>query len=257
MKGFIASLLIAVIVAIPTAAKGNFYRTTGKRLDEAGDNTKGILELKSRGTNGVSVDIYLKNLPRKDMVLTAWLIWVPGGVTEPEVFEVANHAAPLAATTASFSTGLSGMDPNSLENDGYKAHLSVDLDFNPTWSYQGPLTAETFCYQDHIPGIKKTMLKHYKAQTGQRVPTSSFYLRKYDRHTGFEVLGKDGLPIVPRSPVESLGVEIIDHFDKTTHGISQGAGGTDHGGVMFFPLKERIGKRAELNFNAKKMYDDW
>lgn len=37
---------------------------------------------------GLKLKINVNNLPKPDLVLTAWLVWVPFGVTDPPIFEV-------------------------------------------------------------------------------------------------------------------------------------------------------------------------
>jgi len=88
-------------------------------------------------------------------------------------------------------------------------------------------------------GIQSTKFAQYKAGDVY-IPTSSSYLRKYDNKTGYELLDKYGNPEVVNSPVKALGVEVIAHTDKTTHGISQGVGGTDHYAVIFFPFGDKV-----------------
>lgn len=114
---------------------------------------------------GLHLRISLANLPKPDLVLTAWIIWVPGGVTEPEIFEVANHAIPAAPTTAGYTSGF-GVDPNEFQYTSSKrAVLDVRLNFNPTYPGQGPLTRENFCFQKDVVGIKKTDLRQYETST--------------------------------------------------------------------------------------------
>lgn len=89
-------------------------------------------------------------------------------------------------------------------------------------------------------------MKQFKTADGVFIPTSSSYLRMYDKASGFEKLGPDGVPLVARSPVKALGVEVIAHLDKTTHGVSQGVGGVDHYFVIFFPFEGPIGTRTKV-----------
>lgn len=42
-------------------------------------------------TTGLKIDIRLFNLPRPDLVLTAWIIWVPFGQTKPPIFQVCTN----------------------------------------------------------------------------------------------------------------------------------------------------------------------
>lgn len=42
----------------------------------------------SQGRQGLNLHIELDNLPKPDLVLTAWIIWTPFGDTEPPVFKV-------------------------------------------------------------------------------------------------------------------------------------------------------------------------
>ena len=161
--------------------------------------------------------------------------------------KIANHASPCAPFTARFSGGF-GYDPNRLRNIGNKAILSTHLNFNPTHEGEGPLTRETFSFQKDVPGIQETTFRQYRSSgpNGVFIPTSSDYLRKYNESTGFEVLGGDGKPIIARSPVKAMGIEIVAHVDKTTHGISQGIGGVDHYFVLFFPFESKVGKRTVM-----------
>lgn len=156
---------------------------------------------------------------------------------------MANHASPCAPYNAGFSTGL-GKDPNELTYlSPRSARLATQLNFNPTRKKEGALTRETYCYQRDVPGIQKTAWKHPRTKNGGvHIPTSSSYLRKYNQKTGFEVL-RNGKPVVARSPVRAMGVEIIAHVDRTTHGVSQGIGGLDHYFVIFFPFNKPIGKK--------------
>lgn len=75
------------------------------------------------------------------------------------------------------------------------------------------------------------------------IPTSSDYLRQFDPDSGFERLDDNGVPLVVRSPVRALGVEIIAHVDRMTHGIAQGVGNVDHYFVLFFPFDKPFGKK--------------
>lgn len=103
------------------------------------------------------------------------------------------------------------------------------------------MTREKFSFQKEVPGIRETDLKQFKTPDGIFIPTSSSYLRKYDSTTGFEELDMNGIPIVARSPVKALGVEVIAHVDKATHGIAQGVGNVDHYFILFFPFDSPIG----------------
>ena len=42
----------------------------------------------SQGRHGLNLHIELDNLPKPDLVLTAWVIWTPFGDTEPPIFKV-------------------------------------------------------------------------------------------------------------------------------------------------------------------------
>lgn len=116
------------------------------------------------------------------------------------------------------------------------------LNFNPTYAHEGALTRETFSFQKDVVGIQNKWVRQYPTPGGVFIPTSSSYLRRYSRKTGFEKLNRSGRPYIVRSPVKALGVEIIAHVDKTTHGISQGVGGVDHYFVLFFPFEKALGK---------------
>lgn len=56
-----------------------------------GDNTKttGVMHTTST-RKGVKLQITVENLPKPNLVLTAWVVWVPAGVTIPKIFEVRN-----------------------------------------------------------------------------------------------------------------------------------------------------------------------
>lgn len=207
-----------------------------------GDNlsTTGFLQA-TPTSSGLDIFIRLNNLPRNDLVLTAWLIWTPFGVSEPSIFKVANHASPCAPFTARFGTGFS-TEPNELSQvDKNSAILRTSLNFNPTFAGEGALTRETFCFQKDVPGIDGTVAAQFPTPDRVFIPSSSSYLRLYDQETGFEKL-LNGNPVPVRSPVKSLGVEIVAHVDKTTHGISQGIGGVDHYFIIFFPFEKEIGE---------------
>lgn len=89
-------------------------------------------------------------------------------------------------------------------------------------------------------GIQSTQYAQPTTPGGVFIPTSSSYLRKYDTNTGYELLDNNGNPQVVNSPVKALGIEVIAHTDKTTHGISQGVGGVDHYAVIFFPFGDKV-----------------
>lgn len=116
----------------------------------------------------------------------------------------------------------------------------MSLNFNPTLANEGALTRETFSFQKDMVGIQNTQFAQPAAAGGVFIPTSSSYLRKYDSNTGYELLDKNGDPQVVNSPVKALGVEVIAHVDKSTHGISQGVGGVDHYAVIFFPFGDKV-----------------
>lgn len=277
-------------------------------VTEFGDNmnTGGKLRLTPNSMGYVNIRIMLQDLPRPDLVLTAWLIW--GNDLDqsklPDIFNVrcknlysypdnfdsvpyvwlfflfktnwlcsnkscwlgcekcitiifllyqsvALGASPCAPFDASYSTGL-GMDPNTFRyTTRNKAVLDVTLNFNPTYRFEGPLTRGSANLQASVPGIGMTRYRHYKTPPGSegngvRIPTSSDYLRMYDRRTGFETLGMDGKPVVARSPVRSANVVVIAHVDRTTHGISPGIPGVDHFAVIFFPLPKFKGRRTVM-----------
>lgn len=54
-----------------------------------GDNadTNGVMRVYPT-KQGLDLSIIVKNLPKPNLVLTAWLIWTPFGVTTPKIFEV-------------------------------------------------------------------------------------------------------------------------------------------------------------------------
>ena len=136
------------------------------------------------------------------------------------------------------------MDPNRLTyKNATRAKLSVDLNFNPTMPCEGALTRETFSFQKDVVGIQGTRFRQPKTPGGVFIPTSSSFLRKYDEETGFELLDANGFAEIVRSPVAALGVEIVAHTDKATHGVSQGVGGTDHYFLIFFPFTRAVGAK--------------
>lgn len=214
---------------------------------EFGDNSnsigKAIITPRRRG---LDISIIFKNLSKPNLVLTAWIIWhLPGDPTVPKVFKIADHASPLAPWTASFSSGMSGVEPNQLRyTSPTTAKLFTRLNFNPSYPNEGPLTRFQFAFQKDVPGIQNTQYRMYEipASGGKFVPTSSDYLRRYDKNTGWEILGSDGRPVIVRSPLKAMGIAVAAHIDKTTHGISPGFLGVDHFEIGGFPL-ERIGRR--------------
>lgn len=168
---------------------------------------------------------------------------------ETTMQQTALGASPCAPFDASFSSGL-GTEPNMFRYiSRSKAILDVTLNFNPTFSGEGALIRGRGNFQATVPGIGSTMFRHYRTPPGSegngaRIPTSSDYLRVYDRSTGFEKLGMDGKPIVARSPVRAANIVVIAHVDRTTHGINPGIPGVDHYGVIFFPLPKSFGRRS-------------
>jgi len=60
---------------------------------EFGDNSKttGMMHAKLSRTGGVKLQIIVDKLPKPNLVLTAWVVWVPGGVTVPKIFEVCKY----------------------------------------------------------------------------------------------------------------------------------------------------------------------
>lgn len=189
---------------------------------------------------GLDVLITFRNLPRPDLVLTAWVIWhLPGDPTVPAVFKVADHVSPCAPYTAAFTSGMSAKEPNRLRYFAKdKARLLARLNFNPTLPGEGPLTRYQYAFQKDVPGIQRTNLRMYEipASGGRFVPTSSDYLRVYDRKTGFEKLDQNRRPVIVRSPLKAFAIAVVAHLDKTTHGVAPGYLGVDHYEIGSFKL---------------------
>lgn len=59
-------------------------------ITQFGDNadTNGRMTIRDYGESGISLDVRVYDLPRDDLVLTAWLVWLPFGTVTPKVFEV-------------------------------------------------------------------------------------------------------------------------------------------------------------------------
>lgn len=65
-----------------------------KSIFGANDNTNGILRI-APAAQGVDITIVVKDLPKPDLVLTAWVVWVPppplrkpGDEPVPAIFDV-------------------------------------------------------------------------------------------------------------------------------------------------------------------------
>lgn len=207
-----------------------------------GDNnlsqgTLRIQQLKS----GLQFDFRLFNLSRPNHVITAWLLWKdPLSTDRGGVFQVADIVSPCAPYTAAFTSGF-GREPNEfVYTSKTEARLNIKLNFNPTFPGEGALTRKVPCFQKDVPGIQGTLYKQFPvpgAGDDVFVPTSSDYLRSYDPKTGFEKLDARRIPNVVRSPDKALVVEVINHLDNTTHGISPGAFMVDHYSLLIFSLQ--------------------
>lgn len=191
--------------------------------------------------------LVLLNPVPEALVISAWLVWIDRNSTTPlpAVFDIANRASPLTPYTARFSSGFA-RNPHEFKYYGKTvALLRQKLNFNPTYPNEGPLARRTYSYQNDIPGINQTIYNHYPGYDGlnfpYHVPTSSDYLRQYVNVTGYEVLDANGLTTVARSPIKALGIEVISHRDKVTHGIAQGIEGVDHDRLVFFNFGTAIG----------------
>lgn len=139
---------------------------------------------------------------------------------------------------------MSRQEPNRFRYaDKSTARFRTQLNFNPTYAGEGALTRFLYSFQKDVPGIQSTSWQqHAIAGTGGRfVPTSSDYLRTYDPKTGWEVLDGNGRPVVVRSPLKAIGVAVVAHLDRTTHGIAPGYLGVDHFEIASF-LLEKFGK---------------
>lgn len=144
---------------------------------------------------------------------------------------------------AGYPGGL-GKDPNRLEYAGpRRASLKVELDFNPTYPGEGPLTREISSFQYEVPGIQKTKYRQYESKAGEFVPTSSDFLRVYNPETGYEKLDRNGIPLVLRSPVKAFWIEVDVHLDRTTHGISAGLLNHDIFTMLGFRIDKPFGDR--------------
>ena len=174
-----------------------------------------------------------------DLVITAWLVFVPPGSPPPApIFApigpgmppVAAPSAPMAATTARFSEG-AGWEPNRLRvwNSG-RARVIALLDYNPLKSGQAPLrNGMVAVNQGAAPagsGAEQPLCcpdAVIPPAPGPRLqPIGSSFLRRFDPATGFQMLGENGRPELVRSPVPVPLIVVIVHIDRTTHGINPG-----------------------------------
>lgn len=75
-------------------------------VTEFGDNMDTIGKMRVVPTaDGLDLRIAVDNLPKPNLVLTAWLIWVPFGAVEPPVFEVsATKRWPAQSVIACLNT---------------------------------------------------------------------------------------------------------------------------------------------------------
>lgn len=159
--------------------------------------------------------------------------------------QVADHVSPCAPYTASYSSGMSREEPNRLRYVGRKtASFYTRLNFNPTYGGEGALTRYLYSFQKDVPGIQRTAQRQpaIRGAGGRFMPTSSDYLREYDPKTGYEKLDRSGKPVIVRSPLKAIGIAIVAHIDKTTHGIAPGYLGVDHFEIASFKLK-KFGRR--------------
>lgn len=182
-------------------------------------------------------------------MLTAWFLWRdPSLADRPKIYKVANIDAPCAPFTAGFTSGLR-RDPNEfIYTSPTESRLKVRLNFNPTFPGEGALTRKVPCFQKDVPGIEDTALKQFtlpRAGDISFVLTSSDNpLGKYNPKTGYEILDAKRRPEVVRSPDKAFILEVVNHLDNTTHGISPGATMVDHYTIMIFPIAEvHIGSR--------------
>ena len=104
------------------------------------------------------------------------------------------------------------------------------------------MTTNRFSFQADNPGVKGTEFdQYYISADGRYSPTTSSYLRRYNKNTGFVKLDKRGYQELVRCPITAIGVSVAAHLDKTTHGVSQGFFGYDHFEIMTFKLPGKIG----------------
>jgi hypothetical protein len=122
-----------------------------------------------------------------------------------------------------------GPEPNSfrLRSNG-KGTLIARLDDDPLSANQAPLrNAMVEMNQGLAPdgssAEQPPCCPDAVVPPGTRPhPIGSSLLRQVDPATGFEVLDADGRPELVHSPIPVLGVLVIIHMGRTTHGLHPG-----------------------------------
>lgn len=210
---------------------------------EFGDNsrTNATLVLKL-GRNRAVLDFTLDNLPKPDLVLTAWLVWLGGPGPTPDVFTFASAVSPCSSFRARYSAGMN-REPNQFRyTSATQARLNASLNFDPTRPNQGALVANNPTLQSNVPSIQSSPLRQPPAR-GTRdafIPITGHFLRRYDAATGFQRLDRRGRPVPVRSPVRARAVVVAAHIDRATHGLLPGLPGVDHYEIVSFALTGAI-----------------
>lgn len=203
-------------------------------------NPSGQARLIVKNDDTAKININLDGLA-PDLVITAWLAYYfpPNPPADPnfDIFRpideglppLAGLSAPLAPTDAAFTEGL-GHEPNEFVLHGQgrsvQGKLSIDLDYNPLKSGQGPLRNEpglvTQVAAPASSGAEQPLCCPDGFPAPRPQPIGGSYLRQFDQTTGLPVLGPDGRPQLLRSPVPVAVIALVVHIDETTHGLSAG-----------------------------------
>lgn len=194
----------------------------------------GLLHIKVRENDTATFSMELNGL-QKGMVVTTWFVHFPPTQAPPHsIFapielglpSVALADSPMAATTASFSDGLS-TEPNQIiiKHDG-SGRIKAKLDYNPLKSNQVPLVNNmTPVNQAQAPegSVADQDVCCIDFPSGPKIEAvGGSYLRKFDPVTGFQLKDENGRPLLVRSPGRPVAVAVFVHIDGTTSGVMPG-----------------------------------
>lgn len=194
----------------------------------------GLLRIKVRENDTSTFSMELNGL-QKGMVVTTWFIHFPPNQAPPHpIFapieaglpSVALADSPMAATTASFSDGLS-TEPNQIiiKANG-SGRIKAKLDYNPLKSNQVPLVNnmtpvnQALAPEDSVADQDVCCADFPSGPKMEAVGGS--YLRKFDPVTGFQLKDEKGRPMLIRSPGRPVAVAVFVHIDGTTSGVMPG-----------------------------------